>query len=126
VISASKPSRPGASGDVSTTRPTAQELDQTLASLTDDDEDEASFADLNDEPAEPAAEADAPAARSKARSSSSSSAAAASPSSPPKEPVREPGVPTEITVARTVKIELNSTRARMTVEAVDDDEWPDE
>jgi hypothetical protein len=124
VASASKPSKP-ASASGAETRPTAQELDQTLASLTDDDEDEASFADLND-----TAEPDAPLARSQAKSSSSAKAAPASPppSTPPKDPPKEPGVPTEMpsASARTVKIELNPSRARMTVEAVDDDEWPDE
>lgn len=104
VATASKPSKPAANGE---TRPTAQELDHTLASLTDDDEDETSFADLNDD--HPAAPADPP--------STPASVAAA---------VKEPGVPTELAGARTVKIELNTTRARMTVEAVDDDEWLEE
>ena len=76
-------------------------------------EDEASFADLNDEPKK---EEDAPVARSEARSSSSSAAAAS----------KESGVPAEVASTRTVKIDVGASRARMTVEAIDDDEWPDE
>jgi SAM-dependent methyltransferase len=110
VVTASKPAKPG-----QPTAPPASDLDQRLASLTDDDEDEASFADLNDEPAPPKKEEDAPVARSEARSSSSSAAAS-----------KEPGVPSEAASTRTVKIEVGASRARMTVEAVDDDEWPDE
>jgi SAM-dependent methyltransferase len=127
VATASKPAKPGQA----TTRPTAQELDQTLATLTDDDEDETSFADLNDERPAKKTDEDAPVARSESRSSSSKKAAA---TTAPK----DPGVPAEVPASRTqtVKIELSSrpgdrpelgpARVRMTVEAVDDDEWPDE
>src|SRR5690606_3729654 len=125
VATASKPSKPGTTSKSATApRPTAQELDQALASLTDDDEDETSFADLNDELA-PAPEADVPVARSQARSSSFAAAAAASPSPKDSGP-KKAGVATETATSRTVKLERGPARARMTVEAVDDDEWPDE
>jgi hypothetical protein len=129
VAAAKKPTRPGE------VRPTAQELDHALASLTDEDEDqdEASFADLNAEtdakraeakpaetkpaeakPAEAKPEPDAPTDRTRKRSSSSSAAAASS------------GVPAEVQASRTRKVELPGNRARMTVEEVDDDEWPED
>ncbi|WP_146156164.1 methyltransferase domain-containing protein [Enhygromyxa salina] len=115
VASAKKPARPPGRG-VGEARPTAQELDQALASLTDDDaDDEASFGGAAQTP-----EPDAPAARSRARSSSSARVAAGS------GPSRAAGVAGEVTVSRTRKIERPSTRARMTVEAVDDDEWPED
>jgi hypothetical protein len=133
VAAAKKPTRPGEA------RPTAQELDHALASLTDEDADEASFADLGDELSEPRAKAkpaeskpaeskpteskpaeskpepDAPTARSKARSSSTSTAAAGA-----------SGVPAELQPSRTRKVELAASRVRMTVEEVDDDEWPED
>src|SRR5690606_13804984 len=72
-----------------------------------------------------APEADVPVARSQARSSSSAAAAAASPSPKDSGP-KEAGVPTEIATSRTVKLERGPSRARMTVEAVDHGEAPDE
>jgi hypothetical protein len=142
VVAAKKPTRPGE------VRPTAQELDHALASLSDEDEDEASFADLSDElrasraaaqgkptqakpveakpveskPAEPKPtdakpEPDAPTARTKAGSSSAATAAAGASTG---------GVPAEVPPSRTRKVELTASRARMTVEEVDDDEWPEE
>jgi hypothetical protein len=142
VAAAKKPTRPGE------VRPTAQELDHALASLSDEDEDEASFADLSDElraskaaaqakpaeskpaeskpaeskpaeskPSEPKPEPDAPTARAKARSSSAATAAAGASTG---------GVPSEVPPSRTRKVELAASRARMTVEEVDDDEWPED
>jgi SAM-dependent methyltransferase len=105
VAAGSKPSKP-AGGSATMARPTAQELDQTLASLTDDDDDddEANFADL-DEPTQPSV-------------GEPSKVEASKP---------EPGVPTELpqSSSRTIKIDRGPARARMTVEAVDDDEWED-
>src|SRR5690606_27757004 len=71
VAAAKKPVRPG----TAVGRPTAQELDHALASLTDDDEDESSFADLeadvtaaNTTAKKKEPEPDAPTLRSPARS----------------------------------------------------------
>lgn len=118
--SVSKPNKPSKSG----ARPTAQELDQALASLTDDDEDEdSSFADLAGPPGGPsgsgkprpaaaaataAAEDDAPVVRARPRSSSAAVVA-----SPGPKPGSGP------------KLDHGAGRSRMTVEAVDDDEWED-
>jgi hypothetical protein len=92
-------------------RPTAQELDHALASLTDDDDDEGGTGRARR--ATPAArktptrppEPDAPTARTRPRSSSTARVAASS------EPKQQ---------------QQPANRARLTVEAVDDDEWPED
>ncbi len=120
-------------------RPTANELDQALATLTDDDE--TSFADLNDvedkrarqaAPARPSARpgsgpharADPDAPIPRPRRGSSSGVQAAAP---------ESAVPGEINDSqgsrgsRAMKVDPRAAgKARLTVEAVDDDEWNDE
>nr|WP_255216159.1 methyltransferase domain-containing protein [Pseudenhygromyxa sp. WMMC2535] len=142
--------------------PTAQELDHALASLTDDDDEGVSFADLNLDESGPAPAAkaareasgerakqvdagdeagageaaakqegeseaqaqaredDAPVARGRGRSSSSVQAASGRPrsGSGPQARPRED--------SRPVVTQNQVGRARMTVEAVDDDEWPED
>ncbi|WP_181234463.1 methyltransferase domain-containing protein [Enhygromyxa salina] len=100
VLSGKSPARRAGSGTAGQQRPTAQELDHALASLTDDDEDDG---DRRHKRRAQAVEPDAPTARTRARSSSRARAAAPS----QKPPERAPN------------------RARLTVEAVDDDEWED-
>ncbi|MFV8751528.1 methyltransferase domain-containing protein [Nannocystaceae bacterium ST9] len=139
VTRASAPPRKPGTGS----RPTANELDQALATLTDDDE--TSFADLNDEldkPAKPSTrvgsgpiavtrvgsgpirvDPDAPVARPRRGSSSGVQAAA-----------MESGIPGEVhdvhgsRGSKPLKLDPRSStgKARVTVEEVDDDEWPDE
>ncbi len=131
-------------------RPTANELDQALATLTDDDE--TSFADLNEDATPPAAtpspspmstvtrsgsgpsvttasapprnDPDAPVKRAH-RGSSSGIAAAAKPESG-----ASTGVPSEVHDVRgsksnKVDAARPSGKVRVMVEAVDDDEWID-
>ncbi|KIG15541.1 hypothetical protein DB30_05479 [Enhygromyxa salina] len=103
VLSGKTPTRrPPAGVTAGQQRPTAQELDHALASLTDDDEDEGDR--RHKAAARVAAEPDAPTARTRARSSSRARAAAASEPKPH---------------------DRSANRARLTVEAVDDDEWED-
>ena len=138
VAAAKKPARPGGKD---------LDLDHALASLTDEDSDESSFADLNTKPATPEVkpappqieppkveppeakppeakppepEPDAPTERTRQRSSSKSSPAAAA------APTPASGVPSEVRTSGSRKLEISATRARMTVEEVDDDEWPED
>jgi DNA repair exonuclease SbcCD ATPase subunit len=119
-------------------RPTANELDEALATLTDDDE--TSFAELNDfnesSAPKPVARAgsgpvarvdpDAPVARPRRGSSSGVQAAAVVEK-------LEVGVPGEVhdvqgsRGSKQIKVPPpSSNKARITVEEVDDDEWPDD
>jgi SAM-dependent methyltransferase len=128
-------------------RPTAHELDQALATLTDDDE--TSFADLNEDLAEAPpksnprppsgpqsrAEADVPVARGRHGSSSGVQAAA---SERPEPPAAVPGEVHDVqgsrgskamrvpTIPPTAALPAVAAKPRITVEEVDDDEWPDD
>jgi len=150
------PRKPGSA------RPTAHELDQALATLTDDDE--TSFADLNDDFDAPAAtpkpvarvgsgpiaraEPDAPVARPRRGSSSGMRAASGSgpikihgakdksgpmASSDKSSPsvTSDTGVPAaeihDVSGSRATKpMKHSAPGRRVTVEEVDDDEWPDD
>jgi hypothetical protein len=123
VLSGKSPPRRAAAGSGGSAsgdpeqRPTAQELDHALASLTDDDEDEGgtgrgrrASAAARKTPTRPP-EPDAPTARVRPRSSSAAHAAAGA---------------APATAGSDAKQQHLANRARLTVEAVDDDEWPED